>query len=135
MKRARKLKVVAAEDLSGAAVDAEVMGVAAVAATAAIATGADTEAGVVALAAGNLVTRDFQALDAPIIRKGELLWLADQARLFKNAKRNSLGRKSRRIRLQSAPSGVRNKRRQDRGIWTMISITVWLTSPTRNCSK
>jgi hypothetical protein len=84
---------------------------------------------VVHAAAGNLVTNQFQALDAPFIRKGELSWLADQALLFKSAKRNSLGKRSRRIRQQSAPSAIRRRTRRGLVIWMMISTTVWLIIP------
>jgi hypothetical protein len=80
-------------------------------------------------AAGNRVTNQFQALDAPFIRKGELSWLEDQALLFKNAKRNSLGKRSRKTKQQSAPSGIRKKTRRGLVTWTTISITVWPTTP------
>jgi hypothetical protein len=82
-------------------------------------------------AAGNHVTNHFQALDAPFIRKGELSWLEDQALLFKNAKRNSLGKRSKKTKQQSAPSGIRKKTRRGLVTWTTISITVWPTTPMR----
>jgi hypothetical protein len=128
-KRAPKLRV-AAEGLSAVVVDAAVTARAAAGAMAIEGTAeivvAVVEAG---RAAGNLVTNHFQALDAPFIRKGELSWLEDQALLFKNAKRNSLGKRSKKTKQQSAPSGTQRRTRRDLVTWTTTSTTVWLTTP------
>jgi hypothetical protein len=130
-KRARKLRVAAEADLSVVA-DGVVMVRAAVAATVetgAIAAARAAVAGAVHVVVENLGTNQFQALDASFIRKGELLWLEDRVLLFKNAKRNSLGKRSRKTKQQSAPSGILIKTRRGQGIWTTISITAWLTTP------
>jgi hypothetical protein len=132
-KRVRRQKAAAGADLSAVVAEADgaVTGrVAGAAMAATVETGAAmavVEA--VREAAGNHVTNQFQALDAPFIRKGELSWLEDQALLFKNAKRNSLGKRSKKTKQQSAPSGIRKKTRRGLVTWTTISITVWPTTP------
>jgi hypothetical protein len=132
-KRVRRLRAAAGAGLSAVVAEADVAAMDRVAGAAMAAT---VETGVamavveaVREAVGNHVTNHFQALDAPFIRKGELSWLEDQALLFKNAKRNSLGKRSRKTKQQSVPSGIQKKTRRGHVIWTTTSITVWLTTP------
>jgi len=77
----------------------------------------------------------FAALNAPIHKHGRTLWLEDLVLLFKNVRRNSLGRIGKKRRLQSGWSAKSKAPMPVLATWMTISITVCNINRTLRCSK